>query len=176
MLEAKTLIANAKLPNNPECLEMRESNFRGWLPQIASFLQIYNEQVPWIAGASTTKQNLGTQQLIDFLNQEGNYIDFLAKDGEIIGWVWQYRNLTDLTLENGKHISLKPNQVYASKWFVPKRVRLSKKYKNLPIKWIFWLNNNFFKRGLEGVAYIDHWNKIALKSCLRGGWKIKKWF
>lgn len=172
-LEAK---GNVELPNSPRSLKMYKSNSADWLPQIPSFLQIYNEQMPWIAWANRSR-NAGLEigHLINFLSREDNYVQLLVKDNQIIGWGWIYRNFTDFTRKSGKSVSLKPNQAYISKWFIPKQIRLTKKYKNLPAQWIHWFNNDCYENNWEGVAYIDDWNKNVLKACLRSGWKIKKW-
>ena len=177
VLEAKNLIENVELPNNPKRLRMDKFNYKEWLPQIALFFELYNKQIPWIAWAGRgTNGGLGVSQLMTFLNKKDNYIDFLVKDDEIIAWVWQYRYFSDILDVHERVVAIHDNQVYSSKWFVPRHVRLNKKYKNLPIQWINWLNNDLSKRSMEGIAYVDRWNKNALKACLRGGYKIKKWF
>ena len=163
-LDLQSPILNAKMPNNVSWHTLNKQN-RGHLSQEDSplwrFLSTYNQQVPW-------NERLDIDDIFKFIN-DGNDISILTQGDNFIGWAWQNKQLAD-------SIKLKKHQIYQSKWLIDKRFLFKKSNKGLSLAWIQELKKYYRKEGFtQGVAYIDDWNKGALKSVLRAGYEIKNW-
>ena len=167
-LDLQSPILNAKMPNNV-CWyilnkQERENSPHFWQYTINkswSFLSVYNEQVPW-------NEQLDTNHIFKFIN-DGNDINILFQEHDLIGWAWQNKKMAD-------SVPLKKHQIYQSRWLIDKKFLFKKSNKGLSLWWIQELKKYYRKEGFaQGVAYIDDWNKGALKSVLRAGYEIKKW-
>jgi len=167
-LDLQSPILNAKMPNNASWhtlnRQKREDSYTFWRHYINSvwkFLSSYNEQVPW-------NEHLNINDIFKFIN-DGNDINILFDNRDLIGWAWQNKSHADL-------IKLKKNQIYQSKWLVDKKFLFKKSNKGLSLWWIQELKKYYRNEGFtQGVAYIDDWNKGVLKSVLRAGYEIKNW-
>jgi hypothetical protein len=167
-LDLQSPILNAKTPNNVSWRtlnkEERETNpilWRDCINKVWKFLPIYNEQVPW-------NENLDIDDIFKFIN-DGNDINILFKEYDLIGWAWQNKSYADLT-------KLKKHQIYQSKWLIDKKFLFKKSNKGLSFSWIQQLKEHYYNEGfVQGVAYIDDWNKGVLKAVLRAGYKIDNW-
>ena len=167
-LDLQSPILNAKMPNNVSWhtlnKQKRKNNptlWRQYINKAWKFLSIYNEQVPW-------NENLDINNIFKFIN-DGNDINILFKEHNLIGWAWQDKSYADSA-------KLKKHQIYQSKWLIDKKFLFKKSNKGLSLWWIQELKKYYRKEGFtQGVAYIDDWNRGALKSVLRAGYKIKNW-
>ena len=167
-LDLQSPILNAKMPNNVSWhtlnKQKRENNLDLWQQYINKawrFLSIYNEQVPW-------NENLDIDDIFKFIN-DGNDINILFQENALIGWAWQNKTIADSFLL-GKH------QIYQSKWLIDKKFLFKKSNKGLSLAWTQELKKYYRNQGFtQGIAYIDDWNKGALKAVLRAGYKIDNW-
>ena len=167
-LDFQSPILNAKMPNNGywRTLNKREKENSPtlWLRYIDKawkFLSVYNQQVPW-------SENLEINDIFKFINN-GNDINILLKEHDLIGWAWQNKSHAD-------SLKLKKYQIYQSKWLIDKKFLFKKSNKGLSLAWIQELKKYYQNEGfVQGVAYIDDWNKGVLKAVLRAGYKIDNW-
>ena len=167
-LDLQSPILNAKMPNNVSWRTLnkqkRENNpdlWRQYINKAWRFLSIYNEQVPW-------NENLDIDDIFKFIN-DGNDINILFQEDTLIGWAWQNKTIADSFLL-GKH------QIYQSKWLIDKKFLFKKSNKGLSLSWTQELKKYYRNQGFtQGIAYIDDWNKGALKAVLRAGYKIDNW-
>jgi len=167
-LDLKSPILNAKMPNNVSWRTLnkreRENSPTLWqdcINRAWEFLSTYNEQVPW-------NENLDINDIFKFINN-GNDINILFKKDGLIGWAWQDKSHAD-------SFKLEKHQIYQSKWLIDKKFLFKKSNKGLSLAWIQELKKYYQKEGfIQGVAYIDDWNKGVLKSVLRAGYKIDNW-
>ena len=167
-LDLQSPILNAKMPNNVSWRTLnkqeRENNptlWRQYINKAWKFLSIYNVQVPW-------NENLDIDNIFKFIN-DGNDINILFTERDLIGWAWQDKSHAD-------SIKLEKRQIYQSKWLINKKFLFKKSNKGLSLWWIQELKKYYRKEGFtQGVAYIDDWNKGVLKSVLRAGYEIKNW-
>ena len=167
-LDLKSPILNAKMPNNVYWHTLNERKreegpafWRDCINEAWKFLSTYNGQVPW-------NENLNINDIFKFIN-DGNDINILFIERDLIGWAWQNKSRAD-------SIKLKKHQIYQSKWLINKKFLFKKTNKGLSLAWIQELKKYYRKEGFtQGVAYVDDWNKGVLKSVLRAGYEIKKW-
>ena len=167
-LDLQSPILNAKMPNNVSWHTLnkrkRENDptfWRDWINKAWKFLSIFNEQVPW-------NENLDIDDIFKFINN-GNDINILFKEDDLIGWAWQDKSHAD-------SFKLEKHQIYQSKWLVDKKYLFKKLNKGLSLAWIQELKKYYRSQGFtQGLAYIDDWNKGVLKSVLRAGYEIKNW-
>ena len=167
-LDLQSPILNAKMPNNVSWTTLNEKKrqnnpilWRDCINKVWKFLLIFNEQVPW-------NENLDINNIFKFINN-GNDINILFKEDDLIGWAWQDKSYAD-------SLKLKNRQIYQSKWLIDKKFLFKKSNKGLSLAWIQELKKYYQKEGFaQGVAYIDDWNKGVLKSVLRAGYKIDNW-
>ena len=167
-LDLQSPILNAKMPNNVSWRTLnkqeRENNptpWRQYINKAWKFLSIYNEQVPW-------NENLDINNIFKFIN-DGNDINILFTERDLIGWAWQDKSHAD-------SVKLKKHQIYQSKWLIDKKFLFKKSNKGLSLAWIQELKKYYQNEGFgQGVAYIDDWNKGVLKSVLRAGYEIDNW-
>ena len=167
-LDLQSPILNAKMPNNVSWRTLnkqeRENNptlWRQYINKAWKFLSIYNEQVPW-------DENLDINNIFKFIN-DGNDINILLTERDLIGWAWQNKSHAD-------SVKLKKHQIYQSKWLIDKKFLFKKSNKGLSLWWIQELKKYYQNKGFaQGVAYINDWNRGVLKSVLRAGYKIDNW-
>ena len=159
-LDLKSPILNVKMPNNTSWLNLQEIKNDFVDRKINQLILSFNNQIPW-------SEKLNLENVYKFLNN-GNDINILIQNYDFIGWACQNKKMAD-------SIPLKPNQIYQSKWFVDKKFLFKKSNKHLSLWWIQQLKLFYRKQGfIEGIAYIDSWNKGVLKSVLRAGYQVKK--
>ena len=100
--------------------------------------------------------------------QDKNDINILMENHDVIGWAWQNKKIAESML-------LEKHQIYTSKLLINKKFLFKKSNKHLSLWWIQQLKLFYRKQGfIEGIAYIDSWNKGVLKSVLRAGYQVKK--
>jgi len=167
-LDLQSPILNAKMPNNARWHTLNEQKressplfWRHCINKVWKFLSVYNEQVPW-------NEHLNINDIFKFINDR-NDINILFKKHDLIGWAWQNKSRAD-------SIKLKKHQIYQSKWLINKKFLFKKSNKGLSLAWIQELKKYYQNEGfVQGVAYIDDWNKGVLKAVLRAGYKIDNW-
>lgn len=167
-LDLQSPILNAKMPNNVSWHTLNKKNreddpvfWRDCINKAWKFLSTFNEQVPW-------NENLDINNIFKFINN-GNDINMLFEEHDLIGWAWQNKSNVD-------SFKLEKHQIYQSKWLIDKKFLFKKSNKGLSLAWIQELKKYYQKESFtQGVAYIDNWNKGVLKAVLRAGYKIDNW-